>query len=467
MSKMDGGSNHQIDDIDTTPNCLSSRSGLAFFPPYLKQVGILDRLNRTFGSIRKIDRGLQIREAFKQFICFFVDGTDLSLSRFDELKEKRGYRKTIQTDPDQMASFDQMRRFLDGFSFVRNFHFRSVFQDLFVWRVKHEQPELITLDIDTMVMDNDEAYEREGVDPTYKEVRGFQPLLLKYNGTIVDAVLRRGKKHSNHGETVQKMITHVVERIRDAYREEIPILITGDSGFYDGSLFSHLEELGVGYVIGGRMEDEIDGFTDIFPEQEWETLQKEEGAEYEALEFGWNCGDWEKTRRMILSRRLHSGGQTQLEFARRRNVHVTNLGIDEEITTLLERVDKRGLEETDKVLQLAHGRGEGERTHKCFKQFGTEKLPMLDFEPNNAYFNIMVLAFNLYEAFKADVLPEGMLSDGDCMPETFRRKLLDVAGKVVETSNYIYLKVTEAIYDRLKLDEIWAQANSPPVPSMI
>jgi len=42
----------------------------------------------------------------------------------------------------------------------------------------------------------------------------------------------------------------------------------------------------------------------------------------------------------------------------------------------------------------------------------------------------MVLAFNLYEAFKADLLPEGILSDGDCMPTTFRRKLLDVAGKV-------------------------------------
>lgn len=67
-------------------------------------------------------------------------------------------------------------------------------------------------------------------------------------------------------------------------------------------------------------------------------------------------------------------------------------------------------------------------------------------------------------AFKADILPNGVLSDGDCMPTTFCRKLLDVAGKVVETSNYIYLKATEEIYDRLKLDEIWYQTNSPPSP---
>jgi len=50
----------------------------------------------------------------------------------------------------------------------------------------------------------------------------------------------------------------------------------------------------------------------------------------------------------------------------------------------------------------------------------------------------MVLAFNLHEAFKADILPERVLSGADCMPTTFRWKLLDVSGKGVETSNYIY-----------------------------
>ncbi len=70
-----------------------------------------------------------------------------------------------------------------------------------------------------------------------------------------------GKKQSNHGEVLQ-MITSVVNRIREAYREDIPILITGNSGFYVGDLFAHLKQLEVGYVIGGRLEEEIDDFTD-------------------------------------------------------------------------------------------------------------------------------------------------------------------------------------------------------------
>jgi len=58
MTNQNGENNHRIDDVKTTDNSLTSRSGGAFLPPYLDQIGILDRLNRTFGSIRKIDRGL-------------------------------------------------------------------------------------------------------------------------------------------------------------------------------------------------------------------------------------------------------------------------------------------------------------------------------------------------------------------------------------------------------------------------
>jgi hypothetical protein len=31
---------------------------------------------------------------------------------------------------------------------------------------------------------------------------------------IVDAVFRRGKKHSNHGDTVAQMVRHMVHNIR-------------------------------------------------------------------------------------------------------------------------------------------------------------------------------------------------------------------------------------------------------------
>lgn len=44
---------------------------------------------------------------------------------------------------------------------------------LFLWRLRIGKPKVIKLGIDTMVMDNDEAEKREGVEPTYKKVKGF------------------------------------------------------------------------------------------------------------------------------------------------------------------------------------------------------------------------------------------------------------------------------------------------------
>ena len=65
-----------------------------------------------------------------------------------------------------------------------------------------------------MVMDNNEAKKRHGSEPTYKKVLGFQPLQIIWNRKILDAIFRRGKKHSNYGNTAVNMITDIVTLIR-------------------------------------------------------------------------------------------------------------------------------------------------------------------------------------------------------------------------------------------------------------
>ena len=83
---------------------------------------------------------------------------------------------------------------------------------------------MIELGIDTMVLKNDDALKRHGVQPTYKKVKGFHPLQMNWGRYRVDAVFRGGSKHSNHGDTVKKMLFHIVDKIRREYRKEVPIL---------------------------------------------------------------------------------------------------------------------------------------------------------------------------------------------------------------------------------------------------
>ena len=91
-------------------------------------------------------------------------------------------------------------------------------------------------------------------------------------------------------------------------------------------------------------------------------------------------------------------------------------------------------------------------------------MPCQDFEPNTAFYYIMVFSLNLEEAFKRDITKDQIRPV--CDPSTFKRRFIDVAGKVVRTSGYLTLKVTRAVWNRLHVPEIWKRVNSPPVPSM-
>ncbi|MGQ9510258.1 MAG: IS1380 family transposase, partial [Thermodesulfobacteriota bacterium] len=58
-----------------------------------------------------------------------------------------------------------------------------------------ERSEKIELTLDLMVLDNDEAEGRHGVEPTYRGVKGFGSLQILWNRRVGDAIFRGGSKH--------------------------------------------------------------------------------------------------------------------------------------------------------------------------------------------------------------------------------------------------------------------------------
>jgi hypothetical protein len=70
-------------------------------------------------------------------------GLNLHLTYFDHLAADPGYAATIETDLGDMVSSHQMKRFLNGFSFCRNFLFRRLLQDLFLWRLRAKKPDVV------------------------------------------------------------------------------------------------------------------------------------------------------------------------------------------------------------------------------------------------------------------------------------------------------------------------------------
>jgi hypothetical protein len=319
---------YRIAKVDTTSDTLTSRGGLALFVRYLSQIQIAPLLEQAFGHLRKSRKGLPLWALFQQLFCFLLDGTSRHLRYFDHLKADPGYAATIETASAQMASSHAMKRFFTAFAWVAGGSFRTILNQLFVWRLQLARPRVIEATIDTMVLDNDEAPKRHGVQPTYQQVKGFQPLQMLWAGKIVDAVFRGGRKHSNAGQTVVNMLRRMVPVMRQACGPHVVIIIRFDSGFFDEAILQACDQLQVGFIVTGKMYETIKTYVGAQDPAQWATYDNGH-QEWEYLEFGWRCERWTQYYRTLYTRAVtEPDGQRVLDFARPDNVILTNLGVN-------------------------------------------------------------------------------------------------------------------------------------------
>jgi len=386
-----------FDGVEITSDTLTGRGGLALFSRYLSNLEIFGHLDRLFGSLRKSSKGLPVTVLFHQLFCFFLDGTSRHLVRFDELKRNDGYAAAIETQAEQMASSHAIKRFMGSFWWPRIWLFRRLLLHLFVWRLKLEAPPVVILGIDAMVMDNDEANVRHGVEPTYKKVKGFAPLQMTWGRFLIDAVFRGGKKHSNSGNSVEHMVRHVAALIRTHYQGDVPIIVRLDSGFFDQKLFEVFEELDVGYICVGKLYPDIKAYAAQVHARAWSQYKRPDKV-WHYFEFGDRRASWTKGRRALLTRPLAEDCQWLLDFARPDTLLYTNLGMGEPIDVLLEAAGLIEWIEPEHIIRLHHSRGADELVHRALKEFGSETLPFKRFAANAAFYYTMAVAFFLYRA---------------------------------------------------------------------
>ncbi len=468
-------SSQRIHAIETTQDTITGRGGVTLFSRYLDQCGMLMLMDSKFAHIRRSAKGLAVWLLFKQILCFFFDGTSRHISYFDHLKTDSGYTAAIELSPSQMASSHAVKRFFKKFGWWCGRPFRGILHHMFVWRLRHEQPEIIVLYLDTMVMDNDEALKRHGVQPTYKKKKGFQPLQIVWNGKVVDAIFRGGKKHGNANTTVELMVTKLVTLIRREYANDVTIILRCDSGFFDDDNFAAFDTLNIGFVASGKMyagvKNQVEAASQPLPESE-ESEESEDAPEtgwgtydnghqtWEYLEFGFRCDTWTQFYRAIFTRPVYQDTQMLLKFARPENVILTNIGINPNVLANCSPEQTRTWLHANTLIGSYHQCGQDELTHRGLKDFGFEQLPFTRFGSNTAFYYCMLIAFFLFETFKHDVL-------SDVIPvtsyaTTVRRQLVDIAAKIVRTGHRRILKVSQAVMDRLQLGRLWQKCQNPP-----
>jgi Transposase DDE domain group 1 len=455
----------RIHKLEVTDDCLTSRGGLAFFVQYVQKIGVVGLLLSKFAHLKKSVKGVSVENLFLQVLYFFLDGTSRHISYFDELQKEQGYQAVVEMPERQMASSHTIKRFFRAFTMFHAATFRWVLQELFVWRLQLARQRVVMLTLDTMVMDNDEAQKRQGCDPTYKKVKGFQPLQLIWEGKIVDAIFRRGKRHSNYGNDVAKMLRGIVSLIRSRCDASTMIIIRFDCGFFDEENFALCDELGIGFIATGKMLEAIKQQVAAIPEKKWEAYDNGRQV-WNYARFFYRCESWDKAYRALYTRPQYQDQQRVLDFARPDNIILSNLAAGEPVLEKMPRDRQKYWLEDETLIFHHHQRGADELPHRGLKEFSSEQLPFKRFAANQAYYYLMLISFFIFESFKQDILKEIMPLPS--YATTVRRKLIDIAAKIVRTGREVILKVTQAVMERLQLETVWVRCHSVsaiPIPT--
>jgi hypothetical protein len=245
MKIKNGAINSKINCVGITSDTLTGRGGLTFILRYLDKIGIWSLFENSIGHLRFSGKGKAIGCIVRQIMAAFIDGSDTTMEGFDRRRKRAEVSVQLECYQEETVGGSMVRRFFYKFLGARYRLLRPILHTLFIWRLKIDRPKVVNLYIDTMVLDNDQGLCREGCNPTYKKVKGFQPLQVHWGRFIVDMEFRSGEKHSNHSDGVSKSISTLVTLIRKKYNRDVPIIVKCDSGFLSDENFNRFEELGV------------------------------------------------------------------------------------------------------------------------------------------------------------------------------------------------------------------------------
>ncbi|MDP2159974.1 MAG: IS1380 family transposase [Flavobacterium sp.] len=453
----------KITKIGITNDKISARGGLTLFLRYVEQTGLYNLiLGAMLPYLIKSTKGLQLQGFLKQILAFFIDGTDISISGFDQRKKDEGYIALLENSKAEMASSHQIKRYFSKISIVNDLVFNKILHELFIWRIKITKPAIIELGIDTMVMDNDYAKKREGNKLTYKKKNGFQPLHISWGSFLIDVLFRAGDAHSNHGTDYTDRVRAIVKLIRKRYSKDAPIIICADSGFADQKAYLEFEEnLGIHYITTSRMYKGVKEYMAQIPVESFAEFSKKK-AIWRFVEFGNKLVSWTRFRRCIYTDLTRDeNGQYLMGLKRTDSFIYTNIGTCPVADKKLKSAGGEHYFETETIIHRSHQRGADELIHRSIKELATkEQLPFKKFGMNRAYYFLLVITHFFFETYKQDIAA-GVISIA-AYPNTFRRKLIDFAVKITSGARYITLNVTRSIYQTINIAELWKRCQSPP-----
>lgn len=250
-----------------------------------------------------------------------------------------------------------------------------------VWQLCELSYRVIHINMDTTVetIYGSQQGGRKGHNPKNRGKKGFRPVLCFIEETreYFAGKLRRGETIG--GEEVAALIHTFRKYLPGCVKE---VILRGDGEFMSWEAVKAAREEGFHFIFGNKRS------TPPFDPAGWYKVGKRDGVEYNEVMY--RPAGWEEACRFVamrLPKDAPSEGPTQLELLEDGNykyrVFVTDL------TPPAHQV----IEEYDQRADCENLIGEAKRE-------GLEAIPSRKFGNNYAYFQIVMLAYNIWRSFK-------------------------------------------------------------------
>ena len=405
-----------INKIEFKAKNLTSNAGLFLMLENTKNNGIFEMIENdlTFESA-------SVNKIKMNHVKTMLSGHFIGIDKLERLK-------LLKNDP-LVREFDisvkepeTVSRFLSNFSFKTTQMFREINFKVFKKLLSKSGLTSITIDIDSSVI-NVEGHQ-EGA------TKGYNPKKLGnrcYNvqfafcdelKAYVTGFVRSGNAYTANGAA--ELIKEIVATLK---AQNLEIFFRMDSGYFDEEIIETIESLGCKYLIKAKayatLVSQVTASSAVF-------LKGIDGRETAELLI--KLDKWKKKRRFVVSRVLKPEKErAQLSLLEGSEYDyfffVTNTDLESEAVVL--SYEKRGNAE-NYIKEAKYDMSVG---HLLLKSFWA----------NEAVFQMMMLAYNLFLIFKFDYLDA---SEYRQQIKTFRLKYVFLAAKIIKTARSVIMKLS-------------------------
>jgi hypothetical protein len=405
-----------INKIDFAARNLTSNAGLFLLLENAKANGVLELIGNDLMFDNQSTNKIKMNH-IKTLLC----GHFIGIDRLERLKLLQG-DPLVNEFGISVREPETVSRFLSNFSYKTTQMLIDINFKVFKKLLYKSKLTSITIDIDSSVV-NVEGHQ-EGAAKGYNPKKPGNPC---YNiqfafcdeiKAYITGFVRSGNTYT--ANVAAELIKEIVANIKTG---DLEILFRMDSGYFDDRIIETIESLGCKYVIKAK---EYPTLVSQVMEPSIVFVTGEEGKEITELETKQNT--WNKDRRFVISRVLKpEKDRDQLSL------------IDGDEYEYFFFVTNTELP-SEKVVISYEKRGNTENYIKEAKyDMAVGHLLLKSFWANEAVFQMMMLAYNLFLMFKFDSLH---ISEYRQQIKTFRLKYIFLAAKIIRTARYVVMKLS-------------------------